>query len=161
MSLDSSEASLSLRIIVRNWNSCKNKVIDLHSWLLAWSLLLQIINFHGHLTNQLIKCQLFITQLATNYNFHLWYAYDQAFRLLSQTAPTLGGILWTKTYTIYTTGAHRGVVIVFFLWGEGPLCICLPCKRRFSTTGQATSPVYYKQFHLYDPFVVCGGRSEF
>ena len=58
----------------------KNKVNDFHSWMLAWTLFYQIMVQHNStLVHQLIKYQLFITNLASQYIFSAWYSYDQAF----------------------------------------------------------------------------------
>lgn len=43
MSFENTESSSAPRIIVQNSNSNKNKVFDLHSWLLTWSLFLQVM----------------------------------------------------------------------------------------------------------------------
>jgi len=63
LSLENSDSSTSPWIVVHNTNnSTKEKVFDLHSWLLAWRQ--AMIIFHGHLTNQLVKYQLFVTQFS-------------------------------------------------------------------------------------------------
>ena len=89
MSLNSSQSTINPSVILRSSNqNNKNKVVDLHTWVLAWSLFFQAaIIFNEHLTAQLAKYQLFITQLAVNYNFNAWYAYDQAFRLFLANNP--------------------------------------------------------------------------
>ena len=54
MSLDDSIENP--QIVVRNSQQSKHKVIDLHSWLLAWSLFFQcVVIFRGHLACQLIS----------------------------------------------------------------------------------------------------------
>jgi len=89
MSLDTSDISQGPKIVVRNGaQSNKIKVIDLHSWFLAWCLFFQAyIIFRGHLSCQMAKYQIFIAQLATNYRFESWYGYDQAFRMFIANNP--------------------------------------------------------------------------
>ena len=90
MSLNNSESGNGPRIVVQNGSrSAKNKIMDLYSWFIAWSLFFQAyIIFRGHLACQLAKYQIFIAQLASNYNFTAWYSYDQAFRTYIANNPT-------------------------------------------------------------------------
>ena len=49
--------------------------------MLAWALFYQIMVQHiSTLVQQLMKYQLFITNLASQYIFSAWYSYDRAFR---------------------------------------------------------------------------------
>jgi len=91
MSLDGTENQDGPQIIVRNnVQASRNRVFDLHSWLLAWSLFLQAtIIFRGHLVSQMLKYQSFIAQLASNYNFQAWFSYDQSCRLAIANNPHL------------------------------------------------------------------------
>ena len=108
MSLYNSDISQGPKIVVHNGaQSQKNKVIDLHSWFLAWCLFFQAyIIFRGHLACQLAKYQIFIAQLASNYSFHSWYDYDQAFRLYMANNPHAS---WDKVnediYNVHVRGA--------------------------------------------------------
>ena len=108
LSLNSSDISQGPKIVVRNGNqSNKNKVIDLHSWFLAWCLFFQAyILFRPHLAYQLAKYQIFIAQLASNYNFSAWYAYDQAFRLHIANNPLASWDLCNEDiYNVHIRGA--------------------------------------------------------
>ena len=91
MSID--EADSVPRIVVRDnpQQQTRNKVIDIHSWFLAWSLFFQAsVIFRAHLAGKLEKYQTFIAQLAANYSFSSWYGYDQAFRLFIANNPLTG-----------------------------------------------------------------------
>ena len=83
LSLDSNNTNSTPRICVSNsLQNTKNKIFDLFTWQLTWTLFCQaFLIFNADFAQQLIKYQLFIAQLASSYNFQAWYSYDQAFRL--------------------------------------------------------------------------------
>ena len=69
-------------------NNNRNKVTDIFTWFLAWSLFFQAsLIFRAHLAEKMAKYQLFIAQLAAQYSFNSWYNYDQAFRLFEANNP--------------------------------------------------------------------------
>jgi len=89
-----------------------------------------MIIFHRHLTDQLVKYQLFVTQLATNYNVSAWYSYDQAFRLFICNNP---GTRWDQCnediYNVHIRGAQGGSRC-FSCGGRDHYASACPVKRR-------------------------------
>jgi len=140
MTLDQSSDSFSdgsPKILIKNSPNNKNKVTDLHSWLLAWSLFLQtVIIFHGHLFAQLVKYQNFIAQLASQYNFNAWYLYDQAFRVFIANNPQCS---WDQCnddiFNLHIRGA-QGRTRCFSCGGRDHFASTCPNKR-YSTSSNA------------------------
>ena len=58
------------------------KIANFQSWLKAWNIYLRcMIDFHSHLTTQLLYYQTQITQFASIYTFQSWSLYDHSLRL--------------------------------------------------------------------------------
>ena len=133
MSLNNSDISQGPKIVVRNGaQSNKNKVVDLHSWFLAWCLFFQAyIIFRGHLSCQMAKYQIFIAQLATNYRFESWYGYDQAFRMFIANNPQAQWDCCNEDiYNVHIKGAP-GRLFCFNYKGKGSLCYCLSSSETY------------------------------
>jgi len=134
MSLDQSNSSVGPRILVQNSSNNRNKVTDLYTWVLAWSLFFQAcIIFRGHLVAQLLKYQIFIAQLASQYNFQAWYAYDQAFRVFMSNNPHCN---WDQCnddiFNLHIRGA-QGRSRCFSCGGRDHFANACPTKR-YATT---------------------------
>ena len=103
--------------INNNSNHKKARILDLCSWMLAWTLFIQaMVVFHGHLTQQLHEYQLFIAKLASQYNFNAWYSYDQAFRQHIANNPQAS---WAVSnvflYNLHANLAHQNATSVLLL----------------------------------------------
>eukprot|EP00111_Clytia_hemisphaerica_P020463 TCONS_00060295-protein len=89
--------------------SKKAKVMDLNSWLMAWSRYFQAsLVYHPHLIHQLLAYQIYIAQLANDYTFFGWYTYDKAFRTLMANNPSARWDIANVTlYNIHLQGQRQ------------------------------------------------------
>ena len=140
LSLDSNDNNSAPRISISNsLQNTKNKIFDLFTWLLAWTLFCQVfLIFNADFAQQLIKYQLFIAQLASSYNFQAWYSYDQAFRLFLANNP---GSRWDvcneDIYNVHLRGA-QGRSRCFSCGGRDHFSASCP-KRRMPTSSPSAS----------------------
>ena len=140
LSLDSNDTNSTPRISISNsLQNTKNKIFDLFTWLLAWTLFCQVfLIFNPDFAQQLIKYQLFIAQLASSYNFQAWYSYDQAFRLFLANNP---GSRWDvcneDIYNVHLRGA-QGRSRCFSCGGRDHFSASCP-KRRMPTSSLSAS----------------------
>ena len=86
--------------------SKKAKVIDLNSWLMAWSRYFQAsLVYRPHLVGQMLSYQVYISHLANDYSFSGWYTYDKAFRTFVSNNPTARWDLSNQTlYNLHLMG---------------------------------------------------------
>ena len=107
----------------------KIKVVDLMSWLLAWTAFFEMsVCYHPHLVQDMLRHQANISAYATQYQVTAWLQYDVAFRTMIATNQ---GASWadenSRLFNLYLRGREKSVTTYAGKKNGGKYCTA--CKK--------------------------------